>query len=644
MMDKERIPVFYSDADIGEAIEKLRQNLDESFVFHLVSADKDLPPIGMEGAVFIIDAVFYQSLPIRAGKGKIYFIIVSRSGVPLPRGLMSGGAMVDVLPQNTKADRLLFALTRAGDILRLKTENEELKDTVEVGELELEELTAVAVALSAEHDLDALLELVLTNARMLTSADAGSLYLLEEADSENPKLRFMLAQNDSREVKLKSYVMDATHSSIAGHVALDGEVLNIEDVYNLPADSPFKFGRNFDAETGYRTRSMLVVPMKTHMGDIIGVLQLINRKMDFEKALKDPADFEGMVLPFDVRSENLARAFGSQAAVSLENSRLYKEIETLFEGFVRASVSAIEARDPATSGHSERVAALTVELAKAVNNKTDGPFKDEHFSKEQLKEIEYAALLHDFGKIGVRESVLVKEKKLYPWELDSVKNRLECLKKDVALRFANLKIEALTSGESVGEEDLAKIDGELAAELKRIDGFIKAVEEANEPRLLKQDTAGLIKEIGAMKQSVEGGEKPVLTDSELARLSIPKGSLDEAERKEIESHVNHSYSFLVKIPWTRNLKNVPEIAYQHHEKLNGGGYPRGIKIPDIAIQGRMMCIADVFDALTASDRPYKPAVPVEKALEILADMAEHGQFDKELLALFVESGVYEIVL
>ncbi len=641
-MTRSNIPVFYADAKISGLLDKHRDRLADRFTVRKIKT-KDAPPeIGPEGAIFVVDAETCETLSAKTGDRNAFFIVPSSADAVRAEAGQQADAFKQLLPEDPDADTLLFSLLHAASVLAMRAENKLLEEKLLASETEMEDLAAVGIALSAERDIDALLELILTNARVITASDAGSLYLVEDADTPEPKLRFMLAQNDSREVHLKEFVMSATHESLAGYAAIEGVTLNIADAYGIPGDAPYKFDRTFDKETGYRTRSMLVVPMKTHTGEITGVLQLINRKTAFEKKLETTGDFAKHVIPYSGRTENHARALGSQAAVALENTRLYEEIRVLFEGFVRASAIAIEARDPATSGHSNRVATLSVGLAKAVNNCEKGPFKDAGFSKEQLRELEYAALLHDFGKIGVREAVLVKEKKLFPSELQCILDRLAYMKKEMELEAAEKKIKLLQDG-GTSEDALCETDEALKNEIEKIDSFIRAVNTANEPRLLQDDTAKMIAELG--KQTVPGSpETPLLSPEELKRLSIPRGSLDDDERMEIESHVAHSYNFLVKIPWMKSLRSVPEIAYLHHEKLNGRGYPRGLGADDLPMQGRIMCIVDIFDALTASDRPYKPAVPVEKAMGILSDMAENGHLDKDLLSLFSEAKVYNLVL
>ncbi|HZW75593.1 MAG TPA: GAF domain-containing protein, partial [Caldimonas sp.] len=286
--------------------------------------------------------------------------------------------------------------------------------------------------MSAESNPRFLLETILSKAREITNSDAGSLYIVEDR-AEAPHLRFALAQNDSVTVPFRTATLPLTGESIVGHVALTGELINVADAYAPPADAPFAINRRFDEEAGYRTKSMLVVPMRTPQGETIGALQLINCKSDRDARLRTLEDVERHVRTYSARHEKLAGSLASQAAVAIYNRRLYLSIRELFEGFVKASVTAIEARDPTTSGHSFRVADLTVGLAEVVDRCQTGPYRELKFRDDEVMELRYASLLHDFGKVGVREHVLVKAKKLYPADLERIRHRVELLQRGLAL-------------------------------------------------------------------------------------------------------------------------------------------------------------------------------------------------------------------
>jgi HD-GYP domain-containing protein (c-di-GMP phosphodiesterase class II) len=510
-------------------------------------------------------------------------------------------------------------------------------------ETENSELLQVGIALSAEKDNNKLLDYILKQVRHIARADAGTLYLLERDEAGEQTLRFKIAQNDSNPQDYQERVLTPTKKMISGYVALTGTVLNIDDAYRIPADREYGFNPDVDKSTGYRSKSMLTVPMRDHKGEILGVIQLINCKVEEKILITTPEDADTFVIPFSKEIEPMVLSLASQAAVSLENNLLYQEIETLFEGFVKASVQAIESRDPTTSGHSNRVAIYTVGLAKAVDRAGVGAYAGMHFTREHIKEIRYASLLHDFGKVGVREPVLVKAKKLYPGQMDLVEMRFRYLKKSVLHGLMKERFEALVSN---GKEDFealkADIDRRESEYLAEIDKYMDIINKANEPSVLAEEPARVLDEIRRKTfDEPDGKVVEFLTEDEHIKLSIPRGSLDEDERKEIESHVTHTFRFLSTIPWTKEMRNIPTIAYGHHEKLDGHGYPRGIQSPEIPVQTRMMTVSDIFDALTASDRPYKPAVTPQRALDILKAEVKEEKLDPDLVKVFIEAKIWE---
>jgi len=509
---------------------------------------------------------------------------------------------------------------------------------------ELTDLAEIGVLLTTEKNLDTLLELILSQARRVSQSDAGSLYIVETDPFGVRRLRFKLSQNESRpDIPFVEFTIPIDHSSLAGYAATEGEPLVIEDVYMLPPDVEYSFNRSFDERYGYRTKSMLVLPMQNHYGEVIGVLQLINRKRDPSAPLVDAADAARQIIAYSPHTLKIVKALAGQAAVSIENSQLYEAIERLFEGFVKAAVHAIEQRDPTTSGHSERVAVRTVALAEAIDRVADGPFASIHFSREQVRELRYAGLLHDFGKVGVREQVLVKAKKLYDGELSLIRQRHAFIRRSAELVFERERAEYLLAhGRDGYEKFLRDLTERQQAAIATADRFLKVVMASNEPTVLAEGDFAQLGEFAAMQyQDIEGAAQPYLTEIEQKHLSIRKGSLDDRERLEIESHVNHTFAFLKKIPWTRGLVRVPEIALGHHEKLDGSGYPRHVLGEAIPLQTRMMTIADIFDALTAQDRPYKRALPATRALDILTDEVERGQLDPDLFRIFIEARIWE---
>jgi HD-GYP domain-containing protein (c-di-GMP phosphodiesterase class II) len=530
--------------------------------------------------------------------------------------------------------------------IELTARERHAREELEAAEREREQLNEIGIALSSQRDVRELLNLILAKAREITRADAGSLYLVDDDAEGQRHLRFMLTQNDSLVFPFKEFTLPLAEDSMAGYTALRGEVVNFADAYHIPPEMPFHFNNHYDRESGYRTKSLLTLPMRNAKGEVLGVLQLINAKNDPAARLRSEADVAAHVLPFDERSVRLALSLASQAAVAYENRKLYNDIQTLFEGFVKAAVTAIEQRDPTTSGHSLRVAAYTQGLAETVDQVSTGPYSASHFDHEQMKEIRYAALLHDFGKVGVREEVLVKAKKLYPLQMELVKQRFDYIRKEVEVGMVRRKLQMFLErdrGDALSE--IARLSEDFEQRLDRIQDYLDFILQANEPTLMEHGQFRKLNEIA--KQfflDSKGSELPYINADEMRLLSIPKGSLDAAERQQIESHVVYTFNFLSQIPWTKELRRVPEIARAHHEKLNGAGYPYKLHGDQIPLQTKMMTICDIFDALTASDRPYKRAVPVERALSILEECVQANEIDAELFRLFRESKVYERVM
>jgi response regulator RpfG family c-di-GMP phosphodiesterase len=336
----------------------------------------------------------------------------------------------------------------------------------------------------------------------------------------------------------------------------------------------------------------------------------------------------------------LLATLAAQAGICLENAILYEEIRRIFEGFVRASVEAIEQRDPTTSGHSRRVAELSVGLAQSLERSSSGPYRDVRFSPLDLRELEYASLLHDFGKIGVRENVLVKAKKLHDHELSAIRMRFENALRGRECDVLRRKLDAL--GRGAGPDEMRAIDDDYAAWRAQLHDAWDLVITANEPTVIEQAAFARIDAVASVLFSnSEGRPQPLLTDSEVASLKIPRGSLTIEEMDEIRSHVVHTSRFLQRIPWGSSFRRIPQIAGAHHERLNGTGYPNHLHAEEIPIQSKIMAVADIFDALTASDRPYKPAVPIDRALSILDSEARSRHIDPDLVSIFRDARVWE---
>jgi HD-GYP domain-containing protein (c-di-GMP phosphodiesterase class II) len=548
--------------------------------------------------------------------------------------------------------RLASVLMQARELLGLRVVSNERGRVADRFRLELGELVAISRAISSERDIGRLLGLILEKSRYITDADAGSVYIVEGMTlaPHERTLRFMISQNDSLAIDFREFTLPVDEKSIVGHAVLSRKIINIPNLYELdqPDKNPwgFRHDKSFDKKLGYQGRSMLTVPMINQKDEVIGVIQLINRRRPGAGKLRTPNDFDRFVIPFDGKSEELSSTLASQAGISLENTLLYEDIRRLFDGFVNAAVTAIESRDPTTSGHSHRVAKLTVGLAEMVGKESTGPYAGLHFNADSLKEIEYAGLLHDFGKVGVREQVLVKAKKLYEPDRELVLARFDVIRRSVEAESLRKKFElAQRAGWQAAQAHFAELDHELAKRLAEVDEQVAFILKANEPTVMAEGSFERLEEIARQTFVDPRGEmRPFLLTREVEALRLPRGSLTVEERLEIESHVVHTYNFLETIPWGRRLGAIPTIAGSHHEKLDGTGYPRGLKSAEIRVESKMMAIADIFDALTASDRPYKKAVPLDKALDILGFEVKGGKCDPELLRIFIESKVWSRVL
>lgn len=468
----------------------------------------------------------------------------------------------------------------------------------------------VAKATTEERDIDRLLTLIVSEATKTVESERSSLFIY---DAEREELWSKIAEGTA-EIRFSAKI------GIAGAVATTGVVSNIEDAYEDD-----RFNRSIDGQTGYRTRSILTVPMRNAQGDVVGVLQTLNKRDGTR---------------FNDEDEDLLLALAGVAGSAIANALLVKDIEELFEGFANASVVAIESRDPSTAGHSNRVAAVSVRLAEATQRVDTGKWADLRFNRDQMKELRYAALLHDVGKIAVREHVLVKASKLYPGDLDTLEQRFETIRRTLELETARRSFDIVVRGGARAKEACDAEALALRRKLAELDEMLEFIHASNQPTVLAEGSFERLYEIASRTFiDTRGTPHPYLTPREVQLLSIRKGSLAADERDEIESHVSHTFRFLSQIPWTRALRNVPEFAFGHHEKLTGGGYPRGLDAPEIAPQTRMITIADIYDALTAGDRPYKRAMSHERALDILHMEARQGHIDTDLLRVFVEADV-----
>ncbi len=489
----------------------------------------------------------------------------------------------------------------------------------------LQKLQEVGTQLSAEQDLEKLLALILRESRYLTDADAGAVFVRQDEVTTDPDatgkdrvfqstpwLALEVAQNDSIRFPFRQMKLPFDQKTISGHVAVSGEIVNLPDAYRIPPEAPYTYTRSFDEASGYRCKSMLVLPMKNRAGDIIGVIQLINKKKDPRARLDTAGKVEQQVTVFDDFDEEFAGALASQAAVCIEKAKLYEDIERMFEGLVSSFTLALEKRNRTTFGHCSRVARYAVALAEAINESPPGAFGGLRFSPVQLRELKYAALLHDIGKIGVPEAVLDKHNKLLDSELLAVEYRL---------RYA------ADHGRSPG----------------RMEEYVELVRRANIPRGLSEEDARKLSELRVERfTDADGAEKPLLTDHEYENLAVRKGNLTDPERRQIEQHALDTWEILKRIPWPRDFRSVPNIAGCHHEKVDGSGYPWRLRGEEIPLCGQILALVDIYEALTARDRPYKPALPVEKALAIVQQEVDRGGLNAAIWKLFVDRRIYAL--
>ncbi|RMI14597.1 MAG: GAF domain-containing protein, partial [Calditrichaeota bacterium] len=487
---------------------------------------------------------------------------------------------------------------------------------------QIQQLTRIGIALSAEKDIKKLLDLIVDQAMEFTHADAGTLYTV---DTEANCLRFEILKNLSlkthlggkggAEITLPPVPLEVDGrpnlSNVSSYVALKGEMVNIPDVYEAEGFD-FTGPKKYDAQTGYRSRSMLVVPMKNHQNEIIGVLQLLNAQ--------DPRT--GEVIPFAPEYENLVLSLASQAAVALENAELIQSLKELFEAFIRSIATAIDEKSPYTGGHIRRVTELTMMIAQKINEATEGPFAGVHFTEDELEELRIAAWMHDVGKITTPEYVIDKSRKLETLldGIELVKARFDLIRQLKEKAFLERKLELVQNGRADAEA-LRQLDASHQAELAELEEEKAFVVACNSPEeYMDEDKLKRLQAIARKTYHLDGQEHPYLTEKEVHYLSVRRGTLTEEERQIIQNHAWMSIKILEQLPFPRKLARVPEYAGGHHEKLDGSGYPRGLTGEQLPLQARIMALADIFEALTAQDRPYKAPMKLSKAVEILRSM------------------------
>jgi HD-GYP domain-containing protein (c-di-GMP phosphodiesterase class II) len=495
----------------------------------------------------------------------------------------------------------------------------------------------LGIALSAERHHERLLERILLGAKDITNADGGTIYLRTEED----RLAFAIIRNDTLGIAmggttgktipfpaLRMYREDdgqPNHNNVATHVALTGTTINIVDAYDT-ANFDFSGTKAFDQKTGYRSKSFLTVPLKNHKGDVIGVVQLINARV------RNTSD----VIPFDPELVPLIESLASQAAVALDNQQLIQAQRNLFDSFMTMMAAAVDAKSAYTGGHCQRVPVLTEMLAEAACNETEGPFAGFQLSEEEWYELQIAGGLHDVGKVTTPVHIMDKSTKLEKItdRIDEVKVRFELLKRDA-------EIEHLKKVVANGA-DSAALDEQLRARIDQIAQDFAFVAECNiGGEFMADEKIARLKAIAAQQVELDGKVQLLLSEDEVMNLSIRRGTLNDSDRKIINDHIVLTIQMLESLPFPKQLRRVPEIAGGHHEKMDGTGYPKGLTREQMSIPARMMGIADIFEALTAADRPYKKPKTLSESIKIMSFMRKDKHIDPELFDLFLRSGIYK---
>ena len=498
----------------------------------------------------------------------------------------------------------------------------------------LKKLIDIGIALSKEKNINILLEKILNEARIMSDSDGGTVYLVID---EGKRLNFEIMHTESLNIKfggssdpvpdaiypVKIYNDDGTENvhNVAAVCALEGKTINIDDAYTNQ-EYDFSGTKGFDERNNYRSKSFLTIPLKNHKDKVIGVLQLINAK-----------NSNNEIIAFSNDLVDLVEALSSQASVALTNQLLIDEQKQLFRSFIKLVAEALEQKDQVTGGHCNRVPVLTMMIAEEINSDKSGLFKSFLFSDDELDELYVAGWLHDFGKVATPEYIMNKATKLEGLydKIDEIRFRFEILKRDVEIEYYKNIIKNIDS----------KGDKDLDIEINKINDNFKFLEKSNVGgEFMSDELQQRVQKISEQKININSNMEPILTDEEVDFLTISKGTLSKSDRKIMEDHVVLTYDLLSKLPYPDHLKQVPFYAGCHHEKINGKGYPNGYSGDKLPIQARIIAIADVFEGLTAPDRPYKKGYKLSKALTILKYMVDDGEIDKDLFHLFITKKLY----
>ncbi len=512
----------------------------------------------------------------------------------------------------------------------------------------IKKLSEIGMALSVEKDINKLFEMIITEARNFCNAEAGTLYIV---DKEDQSLNFAILQNEALNTRMGGFNRESiklpnvplsinhqpNHFNVSSYVALTGNIINISDIYNIPDITKFKeldFSgtRNYDKKTGYHTQSMLVIPMRNHENDIIGVVQLINAK-------DEESD---KIIPFSAEYVDIISSLASQAAVALTNVQLIRELKSLFDAFIQSIATAIDEKSSYTGGHIRRVVDLTMMIAQAINASDTKPFKDIHLDDNQMEELHLSAWMHDVGKITTPEYIVDKSSKL-----ETIFNRLHLVETRFALIQEIIKNDYLTKKLAIMEKgqkncpELKILDQECSDKIATLQDDFEFIKFCNNTGdFMADEKIERIKTIGRKMYLFQGKKTPYLSENEICNLCIRKGTLTDDERKIIENHAKMTFNITNQLPFPKKLSKVPEYAAAHHEKLDCSGYPNGLCKDKLSLQARILAIADIFEALTARDRPYKKPMSLSQAIKILGFMGKDNHIDTDILNLFIDSHIH----
>lgn len=550
-----------------------------------------------------------------------------------------------MLSKNREESQSCYLITDKKKSAILKRVDRDVRELISNLEYQIERFSEIGLALSREKDMPKILEMIIDEARRITNADGGTLYMMID---EGTRLQFEIMQTVSKNIRFGGTAPDPVpefiypiklynpetgepnYHMVAAYVALTGETVNLEDAYDAEGFD-LSGTKAFDKKNNYRSKSFLTVPLKNHLDEIIGVIQMLN-------AL-DPETNE--IISFSKDKQTLVESICSQAAVAITNKQLIQQLEDLFESFIQVIASAIDAKSPYTAGHCQRIPIITKMLAEAVNKTDEGPCADVHFEDNEMRELWISAWLHDTGKVATPVHVVDKSTKLETLydRIFNVNQRFEILKRDEEIRYLKKRLKLERGGKPDEGRKLKRQFNQRIDQLNDDRKFLQKVNIGGE--FMSEDKKDRVKKIASYKWKSNSETKNFLPDEEVYNLSISRGTLTPEERKIINDHTVVTIDMLEKLPWPKNLKHVPLYAAAHHEKPDGTGYPRGLSAKELPIQPRIMAIADIFEALTARDRPYKKGRTLSETIKIMTFMRNDYEIDPDLFDIFLKEKVYE---